>query len=112
MSKKMVFKSTIDDEKSKIRAMKAVAGSGVESLEVNKEEGKITAVGETDPVYLAKKLRKLGYRAELLSVGPAKEEKKEEEKKEEEKIPIVYHVDPSYIYGYPRDEYPNDCTIF
>lgn len=85
----------------------------MDSIEVNKEEGKITAVGETDRVYLAKRLRKLGYKADLLSVGPAKKEK--EEKKEEDKIPIVYHVNPSSIYyGYPsygRDEYPNECAI-
>jgi hypothetical protein len=85
----------------------------VDSIEVNKEEGKITAVGETDPVYLAKKLRKLGYKAELLSVGPAKDGKKEAEK--ETTPTVVYHVNPS-VYPYPSysavtDEYPSMCII-
>lgn len=50
------------------------------SVSVDMKEGKITVVGEADPVWLATKLRKIGFRAELVSVGPAKEEKKEDKK--------------------------------
>jgi len=57
----------------------------VDSITADMKEGKITVVGEADPVRLATKIRKLGYRyrAELVSV----EEKKGAEKKTEEKKP-------------------------
>ena len=42
-------------------------------------------VKEANPVILATKLRKLGYKAELLSMEEKKEEKKGAEKKTEEK---------------------------
>lgn len=80
--KKVVLKSILEDERSKRRAMKAVAGVGVDSIEVDMKEGKITVIGDADPVWLTTKLRKMGFRVELLSVGPAKEEKKEEKKNE------------------------------
>lgn len=50
----------------------------MDSIEVNKE-GKITATGETDLVYLAKKIKEIGLQSRLLNVGPAKEEKEEKE---------------------------------
>lgn len=137
--KKMVFKSTMGDERSRAKAMKAVVECGVDSVTADMKEGKITVVGEADPVRLAKKLRKLGYITELLSVEEKKEEKKGAEKKTEEKKPpadkkkeekkneqpaittVLYHVNPESGYwhyeGYPyqykivRDEYPTFCTI-
>nr|ABK23619.1 unknown [Picea sitchensis] len=139
--KKMVFKSTMEDDRSRTIAMKAVAECGVNSITTDMKEGKITVVGEADPVRLAKKLRKLGYRAELLSVEEQKEEKKPAaEKKPEEKKPaaekksaeekkaaqpavatVVCHLSPQsgfwppegypYSYTIVRDEYPTVCTI-
>nr|ABK23023.1 unknown [Picea sitchensis] len=87
--KKMVFRVALENEKSKRRAMRAVAGVGVESVAVDLREGIMTVIGDADPVFLAKKIRKLGFFAELLSVGPAKEEKKEAEKKMESKRDIA-----------------------
>jgi len=51
----------------------------VESVAVDLRKGKMTVIGDADPVLLTIKLRKFGF-TELLSVGPAKEEKKEAEK--------------------------------
>lgn len=126
--KKMVFKSTMGDERSRAKAMKAVVECGVDSVTTDMKEGKITVVGEADPVRLAKKLRKLGYSTELVSVEEKKEEKKGAEKKTEEKKPeekkppaekkkeekkseepaittVLYHVNPEsghWAYeGYP-----------
>jgi len=47
------------------------------------KDKKITLIGDMDPLNVVSKLRKLCH-AEIISVGPAKEEKKEETKKEEE----------------------------
>lgn len=105
--KKMVLKVTIEDEKSKRRVMQTVAGvEGVESFALDTKADKITVIGEADPVDVAMKLRKFGY-TELLSVGPAKEEKKSEGekkdggKKDEKKAetPKIVYVNPS-IYGH------------
>ena len=60
-----------------------IALFSVDSIAVDMKERKITAVGEADPVCIAAKLRKLGYKlAELLSLGPANEEKNDAEKEE------------------------------
>lgn len=134
--KQMVFKSTIEDDRSRAKVMKAVAGYlGVESITVDMKAGKITVVGEADPVSLATKLRKLGYKAELLSVEEKKEEKKGAEKKTEEKkappekkteekkppaekktdatptvTTVVYHVNPQ-CENWPYEGYPYSYTI-
>ena len=97
--------------------------AGVESVSVDMKEKKITVIGEADPVFLTVKLRKFGF-TELLSVGPAKEEKtaegekKEGAKKEEKKVepPTVLYLNPSsyapYPYSVVKEEYnPNTCTI-
>jgi hypothetical protein len=105
--KKIVLKASIGDEKCKKRVVQTVAGvEGVESVAMDMKEMKITVIGEADPVDVATKLRKFGY-AELLSVGPAKEEKKaegekkkdggkKEEKKKAEPPKIVYLYPSSY----------------
>ncbi|GLJ41297.1 hypothetical protein SUGI_0854860 [Cryptomeria japonica] len=86
MSKKIVLKVNIDCEKCKRKVMKTVAGmEGVDSVQVDSKDGKITVIGDADPVSIINKLRKFG-RSDLLSVGPAKEpEKKPAEKKDEKK---------------------------
>ncbi|KAH9306032.1 hypothetical protein KI387_010436, partial [Taxus chinensis] len=82
---KIVLRLTIEDDSGKRKALKAVAGvRGVDSFAVDMKEKKITVIGDVDPVYLTSKLRRFGF-TELVSVGPAKEEKKEGEKKEENK---------------------------
>ena len=48
------------------------------------KDKKLTVVGDVDPVDIVGKLRK-GWHTEILTVGPAKEEKKDEGKKDEGK---------------------------
>ncbi|KAM3735108.1 hypothetical protein ACB098_10G065300 [Castanea mollissima] len=82
-SLKIVFKiMTMNDEKTKKKAMQAVADVyGVNSIEANLNEQLLTITGETDAIAIAKKLKKIG-KTEVVSVGPDKEEEKEEEKEE------------------------------
>ncbi|XP_057842355.1 heavy metal-associated isoprenylated plant protein 39 [Cryptomeria japonica] len=70
--KKMVLQVTIEDEKSKRKALKAVATvEGVDSVAVDMKQKKITVIGEADPVFVTLRLRKYGFCcAELISVGP------------------------------------------
>ncbi|GLJ10187.1 hypothetical protein SUGI_0123660 [Cryptomeria japonica] len=115
-------------------ALKAIAGfEGVDSIAVDMTQNQIAVAGDADPVCVTYKLRKFGY-TELLSFGPAKEEKKEpedkkpkekekaepEEKKPKEDNPeqvppplISFPATPIYYYHYDdvRDQYPNYCII-
>ncbi|KEH43701.1 putative heavy metal-associated domain, HMA [Medicago truncatula] len=79
---------TMTDDKTKKKAIEAVADIyGVDSIATDVNEQKLTVIGEMDTVAVVKKLKKVG-KVDIISVGPAKEEKKEEnkdEKKEEKK---------------------------
>jgi hypothetical protein len=70
----------------------------VESVTVDIKEKNITVIREAAPFYFKIKLKKSRF-TELLSVGPAKEEKKTE-KKEATESPKAGHVArPSSEYG-------------
>lgn len=47
------------------------------------KDKKLTVVGDVDPIEIVSKLRK-GWHADILTVGPAKDEKKEEAGKKDE----------------------------
>lgn len=94
------------------------------------KDGKLTVIGDVDPIEVVSKLRKL-WHAELLTVGPdkepekKKEEKKEEPKKEEEKkkdqneqiqdlIKAYQNYNPYIMRQYvvhSVEENPNACVI-
>ncbi|KEH43671.1 heavy metal transport/detoxification superfamily protein [Medicago truncatula] len=119
--------------------MKAVSGlSGVESVSIDMKDKKMTLIGDIDPVRVVAKLRKICY-AEILSVGPAKEEKKEEPKKDDKKKeddkkdtkkenviidPFIFYGAPAYYNHRMKPQYnpyynsavsveedPNGCVI-
>ncbi|KAL6123242.1 hypothetical protein ACLB2K_075764 [Fragaria x ananassa] len=79
---------TMTDEKTKQKAIEAAADIfGIDSIAADLKDQKLTVVGMMDPVAVVKKLKKVG-KVDIVSVGPAKEEKKEEkkdEKKDEKK---------------------------
>ncbi|MBA0863383.1 hypothetical protein Goshw_020344 [Gossypium schwendimanii] len=71
---------TMNDEKTKKKAIEAVADIyGVDSIAADVKEQKLTVIGEMDTVAIAKKLKKIG-KVDIVTVGPAKEEKKDEKK--------------------------------
>ena len=102
----------------------------VESVSVDMKDKKLTLTGDIDPVCVTSKLRKLCH-TEIVSVGPAKEEKKKEEPKKEEpkkqdekkkdpnditdlvKAYEAYYtqVRPQYYYVVTVEENPNGCVI-
>ncbi|KAH0457058.1 hypothetical protein IEQ34_014965 [Dendrobium chrysotoxum] len=89
MAQKIILKIlAMNDEKTKQKAIEAVADIyGVDSIAADLKDQKMTVIGEMDTVAIAKKLKKIG-KIDIISVGPAKEEKKgekKEEKKDEKK---------------------------
>jgi hypothetical protein len=77
------------------------------------KDKKLTVIGDIDPVDVVSKLRKLCH-TEILSVGPAKEEKKKEEpKKDDKKTGPMVNPNPYMTYHYVRsaEEDPNACVI-
>ncbi|KAM1183785.1 hypothetical protein FF1_002048 [Malus domestica] len=106
--------------------MRAVSGlEGLDSISMDMKDKKLTATGDIDPVHLVGRLRKL-CRTEIVSVGPAKEEKKKEEPKKEEPkkkdpkdemfelmkaYPALYPPMPACYYVRSSEEDPNACVI-
>ncbi|KAM1020870.1 hypothetical protein ACFX15_041286 [Malus domestica] len=106
--------------------MKAVSGlEGLDSISMDMKDKKLTVTGDIDPVELVARLRKL-YHTEILSVGPAKEEKKKEEPKKEQpkkkdpkeelaEIMRAYQAQyppmPTYYCVRSAEEDPNSCVI-
>ncbi|MFS7972400.1 putative heavy metal-associated domain, HMA, heavy metal-associated domain superfamily [Helianthus anomalus] len=93
---------------------------GIDSIVLDVSKNTATVIGEADPVSIIRKVRKCRKSAHIVSVGPAKEEKKKDvkkdEKKEEKKDVVVvpstrrtcHRCDVWYVVD---QDYNNPCNI-
>ncbi|XP_028801402.1 heavy metal-associated isoprenylated plant protein 12 [Neltuma alba] len=118
--KKIVLKVELHGERTRQKVMKTTSGiSGVESVNVDMKDKKLTVTGDIDPVKVVEKLRKLCH-TEIVSVGAAKESEKKEDKKIENIAKMIVPPPSSYSHVYypppyyvgTVDGYPNSgCVI-
>ncbi|KAI4965315.1 hypothetical protein ZWY2020_054810 [Hordeum vulgare] len=112
MMRRMVMKVALEDRSQQRKALKAVSTlHGIDAIAADLRCGTITVVGVVDPVDVVAKLRRLFANAQIVSVGPAKEEKKDGDKKDgaDKKKPVpvppVYYPFPYYPPPRPRYEF-------
>ncbi|KAF2293305.1 hypothetical protein GH714_000027 [Hevea brasiliensis] len=79
MSEKTVVSVELLCSKCRQKVMKLIATiEGITSIVLDPSKNTVTVIGEADPVKIINKVRKFRRSATILSIGPAKEEKKED----------------------------------
>nr|CAB3485039.1 unnamed protein product [Digitaria exilis] len=80
---------------------------GVETVEIDREENKVTVTGDFEPEKVVKKIkRKTGKRAEIL----IPEEDEEEEGMGQEPYCVPYYEEPVPLY--PEDDVPDEFRSY
>ncbi|CAI9261655.1 unnamed protein product [Lactuca saligna] len=110
--KKVVYGVGVHDDKCKRKAMKAISSlEGIQSIDMNMKDKKLTIVGVVNPVCGYKKLTKVCH-TEILIVEPAKKQTVETKSKQNEpKFQVQYNPCTSHGYYVTIEENPNRCVI-
>lgn len=87
---------------------------GVNSIVLDPSKNTATVIGEADPVRIIKKVRKFRSSAQIVSIGPPKDEKKDEKKDDKKDIIMpalprtCQKCDVWYVVG---QDYYTPCNI-
>ncbi|XP_042991482.1 heavy metal-associated isoprenylated plant protein 2-like isoform X1 [Carya illinoinensis] len=114
--KKTVVSVVLLCSKCRQKVMKSIATiEGITSIVLDPSKNTVTVIGEADPVRIIKQVRKFRKTATVVSVGPAKEEKKDEKKDSVVKESVVTCVPKTCqrcdLWYVVADDYYNRCTI-
>ncbi|KAI3496029.1 hypothetical protein L1887_38379 [Cichorium endivia] len=81
--KKDVLEIKFSNEKTKRKAMEELTKhKGIRSFELDEEEGRLTIIGDFDPVVLVSQMRKITHRASIIRIKPANKSAKKNMKAE------------------------------
>ncbi|XP_047327743.1 heavy metal-associated isoprenylated plant protein 2-like [Impatiens glandulifera] len=113
MSKKTVVSVELLCSRCRLKVMKLISTiEGISSISLDPSKNTATVIGEADPVCIIKNVRKFRKTAQLISIGPVKEEKKDEKK--EFHVPKTCHKCDVWYYPIPIAIHPdsrNHCYI-
>lgn len=87
--------------KCRKKVMKLISTvEGINSIVLDPSKNTVTVIGEADPVCIIKKVRKFRSSAQIISIGPPKEEKKDERKEAIVSLPrTCQKCDVWYVVG-------------
>lgn len=87
--------------KCRKKVMKLISTvEGINSIVLDPSKNTVTVIGEADPVCIIKKVRKFRSSAQIISIGPPKEEKKDEKKEAILSLPrTCQKCDVWYVVG-------------
>ncbi|GMH26580.1 hypothetical protein Nepgr_028423 [Nepenthes gracilis] len=109
---KMVLKLNIQDDKDKKRVLQTVSSfPGIDSLAVNMNESKLIITGEFELVKVVMKLRKQ-WKVEVVTIGPAKEDKKVDDNKGGDNKGGENTVDVNELLKHYQTYYPYLTTYY
>ncbi|KAL5581661.1 hypothetical protein UlMin_014103 [Ulmus minor] len=116
MKQKVVIKVSLNDQKSRTKAIKTAVGvDGVTQAALQQDKNQIEVTGEgIDVVLLTTLLRKTLKYAEVVSVSPVEDKKKEEAKVEAAPVVWSYATSVPQFYEYkyvPTYQQDPSCSI-
>ncbi|KAA8528671.1 hypothetical protein F0562_036026 [Nyssa sinensis] len=111
MSKKTVVSVELLCSRCRKKVMKLISTiEGINSIVLDPSKNTVTVIGEADPVRIIKKVRKFRKSAQIISIGPPKEEKKDAKKECFPSLPSTCQkCNLWYVIG--EERHINPCHI-
>ncbi|CAK9178496.1 unnamed protein product [Ilex paraguariensis] len=111
-SKKTIVSVDLLCSKCRKKVMKLISSvEGINSIVLDPSKNTVTVTGEADPVRIIKKVRKFSRSAQIISVGPPKDEKKDEKKNDTAMLSLPRTCQKCDVWYVVSDDYFPQCNI-